>query len=331
VKAIVFDHYGPPDGLTLQEVPAPEPRPNEVLLGIRAAALNAADWHVLRADPFLVRLMCGFFKPRRQRLGADVAGVVLAVGSGVTRTKVGDEVFGCLPLDAWGSFAEQVCAAEEILAPKPAGASFEEAAAVPLAGLTALQALRNIGQLQAGQRVLVNGASGGVGTFAVQIAKALGAEVTAVCSGRNARLARDLGADHVLDYAAVDFTEQAERYDVIVAANGYHPLAAYKRALTPQGRYAMVGGAGKQMAEAVFLGPLLSEKGGRRMGRVDMKPNGPDMQLLAELLGTGKLKAVIDRRYSLAQVPEAIRYLEEGHARGKVVITVQIGAAPHPG
>jgi NADPH:quinone reductase-like Zn-dependent oxidoreductase len=322
MKAIVFDHYGPPEDLTLQEVSAPAPQANEVLVGVRAAALNAADWHVLRADPFLVRLMCGFFKPRRQRLGADVAGVVLAVGSGVSRFKAGDEVFGCLSLNAWGSYAEQVCAAQDVLASKPARASFDEAAAVPLAALTALQALRDVGQLQAGQTVLINGASGGVGSFAVQIAKALGAGVTAVCSSRNAGQASSMGADRVLDYATVDFTQQDQRYDVIVAANGYHPLAAYKRALTPQGRYVMVGGAGKQMAEAVFFGPWQSEKGGRRLSRVDMKPNQADMQFLAELLDAGKLKPVIDRRYSLAQVPQAIRYLEEGHARGKVVITV---------
>jgi NADPH:quinone reductase-like Zn-dependent oxidoreductase len=322
MKAIIFDHYGPPEGLTLQEVPAPEPQANEALVSVRAAALNAADWHVLRADPFLVRLMCGVFRPRRRRLGADVAGVVRAVGAGVTRFKAGDEVFGCLPLDAWGSYAEQVCAAQDVLALKPARASFDEAAAVPLAGLTALQALRKIGQLQAGHKVLINGASGGVGTFAVQIAKALGAEVTAVCSSRNAEAARAMGADHVLDYATVDFTRQPQRYDVIVAANGYHPLAAYKRALAPHGRYAMVGGAGKQMAEAIFFGPWLSKRGGRRLGRVDMKPNQADMQFLADLLAAGKLKPVIDRRYGLEQVPEAIRYLEEGHARGKVVITL---------
>ena len=239
MRAIIFDHYGPSEELTLQEVPAPQPQASEVTVSVRAAALNAADWHVMRADPFLVRLMCGFFKPRRQRLGADVAGVVTAAGSGVTRFKAGDEVFGCLPLDAWGSYAEQVCAAQDVLALKPARASFDEAAAVPLAGLTALQALREIGQLRAGQKVLIN------------------------------------------------------------------------------------GGAGKQMAEAIFFGPWQSEKGGRRIGRVDGKPNQADMQFLAELLDAGKLKPVIDRRYGLAQVPEAIRYLEEGHARGKVVITVQ--------
>jgi NADPH:quinone reductase-like Zn-dependent oxidoreductase len=322
MKAIIFDHYGPPEDLTLQEVPAPVPGGDEVLVKVRAAAVNAADWHVMRADPFLVRLRGGLFKPRVKRLGADVAGVVLAAGPAVTRFRAGDLVFGCLPFGTWGSYAEQVCAREEILALKPAPVSFEEAAAAPLAGLTALQALRNFGQLQAGQKVLVNGASGGVGTMAVQIAKALGAEVTAVCSDRNLDLARSLGADHVIDYSREDFTRQVQRYDVIVAANGYHPLAAYKRALSPQGRYAMVGGAGRQMAEAIFLGPWQSEAGGRRLGWVDMKPNLADMQFLADLLEAGKLKPVIDRRYGLAQVPEAIRYLEEGHARGKVVITV---------
>ncbi len=322
MKAIVFDHYGPPEGLSLQEVPAPVPAGHEVLVEVRAAALNAADWHVMRADPFLVRLMCGLFTPRVKRLGADLAGVVRAVGASVTRFRAGDEVFGCLPLGSWGSFAEQACAGEEVLALKPPQVGFDEAAAVPLAGLTALQALRDIGQLQAGQKVLVNGASGGVGTLAVQIAKALGGEVTAVCSSRNLELARSLGADHVIDYAREDFTNGAQRYDVVIAANGYHPLAAYKKVLSPRGRYAMVGGAGRQMAEAVFMGPWLSEKGGRRLGRVDMKPTRADMQFLADLLGAGKLTPVIDMRYGLAQVPEAIRHLEEGHARGKVVITV---------
>ncbi len=322
MKAIVFDHYGPPEALTLQEVPAPIPTSHEVLVEVRAAALNAADWHVMRADPFLVRLMCGVFQPRVKRLGADVAGVVLAVGAAVTRFKVKDEVFGCLPIGRWGSYAEQVCAGEEDLAPKPPQVGFDGAASVPLAGLTALQALRDVGRLRAGQQVVINGASGGVGTLAVQLAKALGGEVTAVCSSRNMELARSLGADHVIDYAREDFTQGARRYDVIIAANGYHPLAAYKRALSPQGRYAMVGGAGKQMAEAVFMGPWLSEKGGRRLGRVDMKPTLADMGQLADLLRMGALKPVIDRRYGLPQVPEAIRYLEEGHARGKVVITV---------
>ena len=322
MKAILFDHYGPPEDLRLAELPPPVPKEREVRVRVRASSVNAADWHVLRADPFLVRLVCGVFKPKVPRLGADLAGVVEAVGPGVTRFKAGDEVFGCLPLGFWGAFAEQACAHEDVLALKPGRSSFEEAAALPLAGLTALQALRDVGGLRAGQAVLVNGASGGVGGLAVQIAKALGAEVTAVCSPRNLEGARSAGADHVIDYTQEDFSAQDRRYDVVVAANGYRPLAAYKRVLKPQGRYAMVGGTGKQMAEAVFLGAWQSEKGGRRFGRVDMKPKPEDLECLRQMLESGKLAPVIDRRYPLAQVPEAIAYLEQGHAQGKVVITV---------
>jgi NADPH:quinone reductase-like Zn-dependent oxidoreductase len=321
VKAIIFDHYGPPEDLKLQEIPTPSPQDHEVLLKVRASSVNAADWHLMRADPFLVRLVIGWLKPKIRILGADVAGVVEAVGPGVTRLKVGDEVFGDLSGGAWGAFAEYVCAPEGALALKPARSTFEEAAAAPLAAVTALQALRKVGKLQPGQKVLINGASGGVGTFAVQIAKALGAEVTAVCSSRNVDLVRSLGATHVINYCKEDFTTQAQRYDLIVAANGYHPLSAYRRVLTPTGRYAMVGGAGKQMAEAIFLGPLLSLGGGRKLGNVMMKANAQDLQFLKELLEAGKVVPVIDRRYTLDQVPEAVRYVEEGHARGKVVIT----------
>jgi NADPH:quinone reductase-like Zn-dependent oxidoreductase len=322
VKAIVFDHYGPPEELKVLDVPVPLPKAHEVLIQVRAASVNAADWHIMRADPFFARLMSGLFKPKCERLGADVAGVVEAVGSAVTRFKAGDEVFGSLVLNAWGSYAEQACAREDLLVLKPARTSFEEAAAVPLAGQTALQALRDVAKLQSGDKVLINGASGGVGTFAVQIAKAMSAEVTAVCSSRNQDLARKLGADHVLDYSQVDFTQQPLRYDVIFAANGDHRLAAYKRSLTPQGRYAGSGGAGKQMAEAMLLGPWMSEKGGRKLGWTDMKPKLADLEYLRELLETGKLLPEIDRRYSLAQVPDAIAYLEEGHAKGKVVIVL---------
>ena len=322
MQAIVFDHYGPPEGLKLLDVPTPVPKAGEVLIKVHAAALNAADWHLLRADPFLVRLMCGLFAPRDKRLGADVAGVVQAAGPGVTRFKVGDEVFGCLPIGALGSYAELACAPERVLALKPAGLSFAQAAAVPLASLTALQALRDACGLQAGERALINGASGGVGCFAVQIAKAMGAEVTAVCSSRNVELARSIGADHVIDYSQTDFTQQAERYDVILAANGYHPLTAYKRVLTPKGRYAMTGGAGKQMAESIFLGPWHSERNGRKFKTGGMKANVADLEYLRGLMETGKLVPVIDRSYTLQQVPEAIAYLEEGHARGKIVITV---------
>ncbi len=322
MKAIIFDHYGPPEELRLGELADPSPKAHQVLIKVRASSVNAADWHIMRADPFLVRLMCGVFRPKCKFLGADVAGVVEAVGSNVTRFKAGDEVFGSLPLNAWGAFAEKVCAPENLLVLKPARTSFDEAGAVPLAGQTALQALRNVGELKPGQKVLVNGASGGVGTFALQIAKAMGAEVTAVCSSRNLDQARKLGADHVIDYAQEDFTQNGQRYDVIVAANGYHSLKAYKRALNPQGRYAMAGGKGKQMAEALFLGPWLSEKKGRKLKGVDMKPKLADLEFLRELLEAGKLNPVIDKRFSLADVPAAIAYLETGHAQGKVVISV---------
>lgn len=322
MKAIILDHYGPPEGMKIQEIPRPAPKEHEVLVKVRASSVNAADWHVMRADPFLVRLAYGLLKPKYKILGGDVAGLVEAVGSAVTQFKPGDEVFGCLSGGAWGAFAEFVCAPQGSLTMKPARSTFEQAAAVPLAGMTALQAVRNFGNVQPGQKVLVNGASGGVGTFAVQIAKALGADVTAVCSSRNQDLARSLGADHVIDYAKQDFTQQDKRYDLIIAANGYHPLSAYKQSLTATGRYAMVGGAGKQMAEAIFLGPWLSLGGGRKLGGVAMKPAQQDLKYLRELLETGKVVPAIDRSYRLEQVPDAIRYLEEGHARGKVVITV---------
>lgn len=322
MQAIVFDHYGPPEELRLMDVPAPTPKPDQVLLQVRAASVNAADWHVMRADPFIARLMCGIFKPKCQRLGADVAGVVEAVGSAVTRFKVGDEVFGSLNFNEWGAYAEKVCAREELLVLKPPAISFEAAAAVPLAAQTALQGLRDIVKLRAGEHILINGASGGVGSFAVQIAKALGAEVTAVCSARNVERVRESGADHVIDYGQVDLAKLDQRYDVIFAANGNAPLSAYKRLLTPQGRYGGSGGSGKQMAEAMLLGPWYSEKNGRKFGWTDMRPKRADLEFLQGLLEAGKLKPVIDRSYPLAQVPQAIAYLEEGHARGKVVITI---------
>ncbi|HTB22000.1 MAG TPA: NAD(P)-dependent alcohol dehydrogenase [bacterium] len=321
MKAITIDRYGPPECLKLADLPKPEPKEREVLVRVRAGSVNAADWHVMRADPFLVRLAFGLLRPKFKVPGADLAGQVEAVGAAVTRFKVGDEVFGCLSACGWGAFAEYACAPEEALALKPARLSFEQAAAVPLAGMTAVQAVRGFGRVQAGQKVLVNGASGGVGTFAVQVAKALGAEVTAVCSARNLEMARSMGADHVIDYQATDFTRQEARYDLIVAANGYHPISAYKGALGPTGRYAMVGGSGKQMTEVLVQGAWLS-KGGQKLGNVLMKPDPKDLDFLRGLMEEGKLIPVVDRSYTLEQVPEAIRYLEEGHARGKVVITV---------
>jgi NADPH:quinone reductase-like Zn-dependent oxidoreductase len=322
MKAVVVRKYGSPEVLELQEVPKPRPGDAEILIKVQAAALNAADWHMMRADPFAVRLMAGLFKPKFKIPGADVAGRVEAVGKNVKSFKVGDEVFGDLARYAWGSFAEYVCAPENLLAIKPVNLSFEEAAAVPMAAVTALQALRDKGGIRAGQSVLINGASGGVGSFAVQIAKAFGAEVTAVCSARNVDRARALGADHVIDYGAEDFTKSGRRYDLILATNGYHPLSAYRRALSPEGAYVTTGGAGKQMVAALFLGPWLSLLGQQKIGNAMAKPNAKDLGVVKELLEGGKVKPAIDRRYPLDRLPEAMRYLEEGHAQGKIVITV---------
>jgi NADPH:quinone reductase-like Zn-dependent oxidoreductase len=239
MKAIYYTQYGPPDVLSLQEVAKPTPKDDEVLIKIHAAAANAYDWHIMRADPFLARLDRGLFKPKNNIPGADFAGVVESVGKNVTDFQPGDEVYGDLSPCGDGAFAEYAVAPEKVIAPKPANLSFTQAAAVPMAALTALQALRNVAKVQAGQRVLINGASGGVGTFAVQIAKVLGAEVTAVCSTAKVEMVRALGADHVIDYKKDDFTQGIQRYDVILAVNGYHPLSAYRRVLKPQGIYVM--------------------------------------------------------------------------------------------
>ncbi len=321
MKAIVNTQYGSPDVLQLKEIERPTPRNNEVLIKIQAVAVNAADWHLLRADPFLVRLQSGLFKPKRTILGADIAGRIEAVGRDINRFKVGDDVFGDISGSGWGGFAEYVCAREEALALKPANISFEEAAAVPMAAVTALQGLRK-GGIKPGQKVAINGASGGVGTFALQIAKALGAEVTAVCSTRNVDLARSLGADHVIDYTQEDFTKNGKQYDLILATNGYHPLADYQHALSPTGRYVMTGGANAQMTEAMLYGPLKSRNGKQQMGNLLAQPNQKDLEYVAELLAAGKVKPVIAKRYPLAETADAIRYMEAGRAQGKIVITM---------
>ncbi len=322
MRAITFCEYGSPAVLKLEERPAPSPGPGQVLVKVRACSMNAADWHILRADPFLARFAVGLFKPRSNVLGCDLSGLVEATGAGVARFKVGDAVMGELGSSGWGAFAERVCAPENVLVLKPGNVGFEEAAAAPLAGVTAVQALRREGRLQPGERVLVNGASGGVGSFAVQLAKAMGGQVTAVVSTRNVELARSLGADQVLDYTQTNFTQTGERYDLIVAANGYHPLRDYKRALAPGGRFLMTGGAGKQMAEAIFFGPFSSLGSGKRLGFVTMKSNLEDLEFLRDRLADGTVRSVIDRSYPLEKVPEALAYLEEGHAQGKVVINV---------
>ena len=275
----------------------------------------------MRANPFPIRLMVGgLLRPKDPRFGSDVAGRVEAVGENVKQFRPGDEVFGC----AAGSFAEYALAREAYLALKPANSSFEEAAAVPVAALTALQGLRDAGGIRPGQEVLIQGASGGVGTFAIQLAKSFGAEVTAVCSTRNQDMARSIGADHVIDYTKEDFTRRPQRYDLILAANGYHSLSAYKRALKPQGVYVCAGGTIPQFIQAMLLGSLMSRNGGKKMGSMGIaKVIQADLVTLGELLEAGKIVPVIDGRYPLSEVPEAIRYVEEVHAQGKVVVTVE--------
>ncbi len=320
MKAIVYTKYGPPDVLQLKEIEKPTPKDDEVLIKVHAASVNAYDWHLLSADIFLVRLMGGgLLKPKNTRLGADIAGRVEAVGRNVKQFQPDAEVFGMTQ----GGFAEYACAPENALALKPANSSFEEAAAVPMAAVTALQGLRDTGQIQPGQKVLINGASGGVGTFAVQIAKSFGAQVTAVCSTRNLEMARSIGADHIIDYTKENFTQNGQQYDLILAANGYHSLSAYKRALTPKGIYVMAGGSTAQIFQAMLMGSWMSETGGKKMGAVMAKRNQKDLAFLKELLEAGKVVPVIDRRYPLSEAAEALRYLGEGHARGKVVITVE--------
>jgi len=320
MKAIVYHRYGSPDVLQMEEVEKPTPDENQVLIKVRAASINAVDYRVMRANPFLVRLMGGgLLKPKDTRLGSDVAGRVEAVGENVKQFRPGDEVFG----GRHGAFAEYVCAREGLLASKPANISFEEAAAVPVAALTALQGLRDTGGIRSGQKVLIQGASGGVGTFAVQLAKSFGAEVTAVCRTKNLDMARSIGADHVIDYTREDFTRSRQRYDLIFAVNGYHSLSAYRRALSPQGVYVCAGGATPQIFQAMLLASLMSKSGGKKMCFMGVaKINQEDLVVLAELLKAGKIAPVIDRSYPLSEIAEAFRYVEDTHAQGKVVISV---------
>jgi NADPH:quinone reductase-like Zn-dependent oxidoreductase len=323
MKAVVYSKYGGPEVLEFKDIETPVPGDGEVLVRVHATALNAYDWHLLTADIFLVRLMGGgLFKPKSRVPGQDIAGRIEAVGPNARQFKPGDAVFGDIAGTGGGGLAELARARESALAPMPAGLSFEEAAAVPMAAITALQGLRDKGRIRAGQKVLINGASGGVGTFAIQIAKLFGAEVTAVCSPGKMGLARSLGADHVIDYTAEDFTRSAERYDLIFAANGYHPLWAYKRALAPGGIYIMAGGSAAQIFQATLLGPPLSVGSRKKLGIVPAKAAPKDLLTIKELLEARKIVPVIDRRYAFEEAVEAFRYFGEGHARGKVVISV---------
>ena len=324
MKAIVYEKYGPPDVLQLKEVEKPTPKEDGVLIKVHATSVNPQDWHLMRADPFLVRLMGGgLLKPKNQILGADIAGRVEAFGINVKQFQPGDEVFGDTSGCGSGGFAEYVSVPENALALKPANITFEEAAAVPMAAVTALQGLRDKGKIQSGQKVLINGASGGVGTFAVQIAKSFGAEVTGVCSTKKLDMVRSIGADQVIDYTQEDFTQNEQRYDLILAANGYHSLSDYKRALSPKGIYVATGGSMAQIFQAMLLGPWVSMAGSKKMGALSARPNQKDLVFMKELLEAGKAVPVIDRRFLLSEVAEALRYLGEGHAQGKVVITVE--------
>jgi len=326
MKAAVHRCYGPPDVLRVEDIEKPTPADNEVLVRVRAAAVNPLDWHYMRGKPYIMRMETGLGAPKNPRLGVDFAGTVEAIGKNVKRFKPGDEVFG----GKFGAFADYVSVAEDqAVALKPVNLTFEQAGSVGIAAITALQALRDRGQIQSGQKVLINGASGGVGTFAVQIAKALGAEVTGVSSTRNVEMVRSIGADHVIDYTKEDYTQSGEHYDVILDNVANRSLLDNRRVLNAEGKYVLIGGGGPDAGPwiGVFAGPIkalvLSWFVSQDMGMFLADLNQEDLAVLRELMEAGKVTPVIDRRYKLSEIAEAIEYLEEGHARGKVVINLE--------
>lgn len=325
MKAVVYTEYGPPEALQLTEVPRPSPADDEVLVKLHAVSLNRSDWEALIGKPLYARIG-GLFKPRRHILGSDIAGTVESVGKNVTRFQPGDEVFGDI-LMRMGGFAEYVCARERALAPKPPGMTFEQVACIPQGGVIAVQGIRDKGQVKPGQKVLINGAGGGAGTFAVQLAYMYGAEVTGVDSGSKFDLLRSLGADHVLDYTREDFTRNGKQYDLILDLIAYRSVFDYRRALAPHGSYYLVGGSVATMFQVLLLGPLIRRTTGKSIRVLAVQPNLKDMIYLTELYEAGKVVPVIDRRFPLSEVPEALRYLGEGRAKGKVVITMDHGDA----
>lgn len=322
MKAIVCDKYGSPDVLELKEIKKPKPTENQVLVKVHIASLNFGNLVLLKGKPFLARFAFGLTRPKYSIPGGDIAGTVEAVGKDVKLFQIGDEVFGDLSGCGWGGFAEYVTVPEYALALKPTNISFEEAAATPMAGVTALQGLRNKGKIKSGHKVLIYGASGGIGTFAVQIAKSFGAEVTGVCSTRNLEILRSIGADHIIDYTKEDFTQDEECYDLILGVNGSNSISAYKRVLKPNGIFVHVGGSESQYFQTLFLGPLISMTGSKQISSLLQRANQKDLNYVKELLETGKVKPIIDKRYRLSEVTEAFKYFQEGHAQGKVVITV---------
>ena len=323
MKAAVYRRYGPPNVVQIEDVNKPVPKDNEVLIKVYAASVNPYDWHFMIGEPYAVRIIAGLRKPKNTRLGADVAGLVEAVGGNVTRFKPGDAVFGMCK----GAFADYACASETAVVMKPESVTFEQAASVPIAAFTALQGLRDKGHIQAGQQVLINGAAGGVGTFAVQIARSLGAGVTGVCSTRNVDMVRSVGADQVIDYTREDFTKSGQRYDLIFDLVGNHSLSACRTALNPKGTYIMAGGkAGRWMIGFLarsIAARVLSQFLSQALITLLARANKEDLAFVRGLMESGKVTPVIDRRYRLSEIPEAIRYVEEGHARGKVVITLE--------
>jgi NADPH:quinone reductase-like Zn-dependent oxidoreductase len=322
MKAIVYCDYGSPDVLRLENIEKPAPADDQILVRVRAASVNPLDWHYIRGTPYVMRMEAGLRKPKVIRLGVDFAGTVEAVGRNVKQFRPGDDVFGART----GAFAEYVSVREDRAVLKPANLTFEQAASVPVAAVTALQGLRDKGRVQPGQKVLINGASGGVGTFAVQIAKSFGAEVTGVCSTRNVAMVRSIGADHVVDYTKEDFTEGAQRYDLILDNVGNRSLLENRRVLKPKGKYIMVGGPSGRWIDPLpraLDAFLLSRFVSQDMTMFLAELNKEDLTILRDLMQAGKVTPVIDRRYRLSEVPEAIRYLEAGHARGKVVVTVE--------
>jgi len=322
MKAIVFTEYGSPDVLQIKEIEKPIPRDDEVLIRVCAASVTFGDLALVRGEPFMARLWTGLRQPKYKIPGKEIAGRIEAVGKGVKQFQQGDDVYGDLSGFGWGAFAEYVSVPEEALVLKPANLTFEQAATVPESAVVALQGLRDKGQIQPGEKVLIVGASGGIGTFAVQIAKSFGVEVTGVCSTRNLDMVRSIGADRVIDYTQEDFCQNGQHYDLILATAGYRPIFDYRRALNPRGIYVSTGGAMAQTIQAMLLGPWISMTGSKKMGSLMMQQNNHDLLFLNDLLEAGKVSPVIDRRYPLSEVAGAFRYYAEGHAQGKVVITV---------
>jgi NADPH:quinone reductase-like Zn-dependent oxidoreductase len=323
MKAIAQTDYGSTDVLSLKEVDKPVVPDNGVLVKVHATSVNAGDWHLMRGTPFLIRFIFGgILKPKIKILGMDVAGRVEAVGKDVTQFQLGDEVFGDLSKCGFGAFAEYVCATESALVLKPANISFEEAATVPVAAITALQGLRDLGQIQSGQKVLINGASGGVGSFAVQIAKVFGAEVTGVCSTKKMEMVRSLGADHVIDYTQADITQNGQHYDLILDAAAYRSVFDYLPILAPAGTYVLVGGSTAQFFHVMFLGSWISRTHRQKVKCLATKTNQADLVTLREFMVAGKIVPLIDRRYNLSEVPAAILHLEQRQVLGKVAIIV---------